>query len=483
MKKVKVTTNFVCQECGYDTTSWLGKCPECGAWNSLKEFRNVRQSTTSSSSASLRSDAKPQKLQDIVYKEKSRIQTEFTELNTVLGGGIVHGSVMLIAGDPGVGKSTLLLQLALSLAGGSLQLAGSKNKEDHAPRATRKVLYVSGEESVDQIKMRAERIAKHKTPSNTAGRENTKLKKNTENLFLLAQTDTEEIVMQIEEMKPDLVVIDSIQTIESQNVSGLSGSVGQVRYSALQFVRSAKQNNIPIIIVGHVTKEGMVAGPMVLSHMVDTVLFLEGEKFSKTRILRSLKNRFGPVDEVGIFLMEEEGMSEAANPEQLFLDDKRADVPGSVLVATLEGSRAFLVELQALAVNSALPMPRRVVSGVDPRRVELLLAVLQKHARLPVDRMDIFVNIAGGLRLTDPAIDLGICLAVYSSLKNIVLKKTVGISEVGLLGELRTVSGLDKRTKEAGKLGYKNIITAKTHKTLSEVIDSLSEGKGESVKR
>jgi len=454
MKKAKITTSFVCQECGYDTTSWLGKCPECGEWNSLKEFKtqNANLKIQNSGGSLVNIDAKPQKLQDIVYKQSSRIQTDFTELNTVLGGGIVHGSVTLIAGDPGVGKSTLLLQLALSL---------SKDN---------KILYVSGEESVDQVKMRAERIAKHKN-------KNIKVKTQNDNLYLLSLTDADAIVNQIDEMKPDLVVIDSIQTIESQNVSGLSGSVAQVRYSALQFVRSAKQSNIPIIIVGHVTKEGMVAGPMVLSHMVDTVLFLEGEKFSKTRILRSLKNRFGPVDEVGIFLMEEEGMSEAANPEQLFLADKSEDGPGSVLVVTLEGSRAFMVELQALAVSSSLPMPRRVVSGVDPRRVELLLAVLQKHARLPVDRMDIFVNIAGGLRLSDPAIDLGICMSIYSSLKNISLNKIVGIAEVGLLGELRTVAGLEKRAKEAQKLGFKKVITAKTHKTLKDVIGELDKGK------
>ena len=473
MKKSKVVTSFVCQECGYDTTQWLGKCPECGSWNSLKEFK-VQSSKfkVGQASATNAVQEKPQKLSEIVYKQTSRIQTNFQEMNTVLGGGIVHGSVILVAGDPGVGKSTLLLQTAIELS--------AKNK----------ILYVSGEESVDQIKMRAERIQKgtKSTKSIKSIKSNEKNKsldtldtpdtRDTQgNLFLLSITDADAIVEQIEETKPDLVVVDSIQTIESQNVSGLSGSIGQVRYSALQFVRTAKQNNIPIIIVGHVTKEGMVAGPMILSHMVDTVLFLEGEKFSRTRILRSLKNRFGPVDEVGIFVMEEEGMSESASPEQLFLSSNssasNAASPGSVLVATLEGSRAFMVELQALAVFSKLPMPRRVVSGVDPRRVELLLAVLQKHVRLPVDNMDIFVNIAGGLRLTDPAIDLGICLSIYSSLKNIVISKTVGIAEVGLLGELRSVTGLEKRTKEAAKLGYKNIISVKTHKTLKEVIEGL----------
>lgn len=444
--KTKTKIAFVCQECGYDTSSWLGKCPECGAWNSLKEFHIAKGTEQRAQGSSSQVTAKPQALSEIVYSNKLRMQTKFSELDTVLGGGIVSGSVTLIAGDPGVGKSTLLLQLALSLA--------ADNK---------KVLYVSGEESVEQVKMRADRIAK-----STGQRA-----KSSDNLLLLAATDTDAIVGQIESLKPDLVVIDSIQTVESQNVAGLSGSVGQVRYSALQFVRSAKQNNIPVVIVGHVTKEGMVAGPMVLSHMVDTVLFLEGEKFAKTRILRSLKNRFGPVDEVGIFLMEEVGMIEVTNPEQLFLSEHKDKTPGSVLVSTLEGSRAFLVELQALTIASRLPMPRRVVSGIDPRRVELLLAVLQKHCRLPLDTTDVFVNVAGGMKLADPAIDLGICLAVYSSLQNIALDTVVGIAEVGLLGELRMVSGLEKRKKEAEKMGFKKIITAKTHKTLKDVITSL----------
>lgn len=481
MKKAKVTTNFVCQECGYDSPSWLGKCPECGEWSSMKEIRNVSMPNQSSGTHSLGlGDGKPKTLKEIVYKEKSRMETAYSELNTVLGGGIVRGSVLLIAGDPGVGKSTLLLQLALSLAQGevgnrlsdvsddALQVGKKSTKNarslSESQNATsRTVLYVSGEESVEQIKMRAERIAKE---HNIAA---------DENLLLISLTDADAIVRQIEEIKPDLVIVDSIQTIESQNVSGLSGSVGQVRYGALQFVRCAKQHNIPIMIVGHVTKEGMVAGPMVLSHMVDTVLFLEGEKFAKTRILRSLKNRFGPVDEVGIFLMEEEGMSEAKNPEQLFLTTDRQNVPGSVLVATLEGSRAFLVELQALVVSTKLPMPRRVVSGCDQRRVELLLAVLQKHCRLPVDTMDVFVNVAGGLKLSDPAIDLGVCLAVYASLRNIPVSQTVGIAEVGLLGELRIVPGLEKRVKEAQKLGFKSIITAKTHKSLSAVIQEFGK--------
>ena len=468
--KVKTRISFVCQECGYDSSSWLGKCPECGMWNSLREFQIPNSKIQNQKGGNVSENIKPQKLSEIVYEKESRIKTEYMELNTVLGGGIVPGSVILLAGDPGVGKSTLLLQLCLLLA-----------------RQGKKVLYVSGEESVGQIKMRAMRIESGIRNQESRGNPPNPLYQGGdigENLYLLAMTDADGIVVQIETMKPDLVVVDSIQTIESQNVSGLSGSIAQVRYGALQFVRSAKQNSMPIIIVGHVTKEGMVAGPMILSHMVDTVLFLEGEKFTQTRILRSLKNRFGPVDEVGIFLMGEVGMYEASSPEQLFFTPSHstpssdgAGIPGSVLVATLEGSRSFLVELQGLVVRSGLPMPRRVVSGCDPRRVELLLAVLQKHCRIPLETMDVFVNVAGGLKLSDPGTDLGVCLAVFSSFANISLSGVVGIAEVGLLGELRLISGLDKRVREAKRLGLKRIITAKTHKTLREVIGEFGKSK------
>lgn len=456
MAKTKIS--FVCQECGYDSPAFMGKCPECGAWNSLKEFRQTTTKGLSQSNAVLAmSNATPKKLSEIVYSETSRIQTDFHEMNTVLGGGIVPGSAVLLAGDPGVGKSTLLLQLCLSLA--------NKGK---------KVLYISGEESIEQIKMRADRILLHsKKKKNT--------EHNTDSLYLVSLSNPDNAIIQIEEMKPDLFVIDSIQTMQSESVAGLSGSVPQVRYAALQYIRTAKAMNIPVILIGHVTKEGTVAGPMVLSHMVDTVLFLEGEKITRTRILRSLKNRFGPVDEVGIFLMEEEGLAEVTNPEQIFLSPQTGNVPGTVLVVTMEGSRAFLVELQALAVSTRLPMPRRVVSGVDQKRVELLLAVLQKHCHLPVDGMDIFVNVAGGLKLSDPGIDLGICLAIYSTVRNIPLNKTVGIAEIGLLGELREVQSLDKRVREAKKLGMTDIVTPKGNRFLSSVF--LERGSQEGSKR
>ncbi len=439
----KSTTSFVCQECGYDSPKFMGKCPECGEWNSLREIKTSGFKPQASGSVLRKpADLKPKTLSEINYEEGQRLATGFSEMDEVLGGGIVNGSVILLAGDPGVGKSTLLLQMALGL--------GSKSKNP--------VLYISGEESEQQIKLRAQRISKNDKNNS---------------LLLLSLTNTDEAVNVIQETKPSLVIVDSIQTMESENLTGLSGSVGQVRYAALQFIRAAKTLNIPVILVGHVTKEGMVAGPMVLSHMVDTVLFLEGEKTTGTRLLRSLKNRFGPVDEVGVFSMQGEGMTEVKNPEQIFLTENREVAPGSVLVITLEGSRAFLVEIQALVVFSKLPMPRRVAAGFDYKRLELLLAVLQKHVRLPVDTMDVFVNVAGGLKLQDPAADLGICLAIFSSLKNVSLKKVVAVGEVGLLGELRNVSSLEKRTKEAKKLGFTKIINPNQYKSLSDVIKSL----------
>lgn len=456
----KTTTSYVCQECGYDTPKFLGKCPECGSWNSLKQISVVSsQLSARSKKGTITDNSKPQKLGEVAYQENTRILTNFSEMNTVLGGGLVLGSATLLAGDPGVGKSTLLLQTCINLANDG-----------------RKILYISGEESAEQIKMRADRLQRFKKQDSRSKKGAAEINTGSEdNLFILATSDPDFAIEQIEEIKPDLTVLDSVQAMQSQNLEGLSGAVGQVRYTATQFIRSAKQNQIATIIVGHVTKEGMVAGPMVLSHMVDTVLFLEGEKFTNIRILRSLKNRFGPVDEVGIFGMDTEGMSDATHPEKLFLSESNQKAPGGVLVATQEGSRTFLVEIQALVVYSKLAMPRRVVSGLDRARVELLMAVLQKHAKLPLEQMDVFVNVAGGIRISDPAADLGVCLAVYSSLKNVILNSIVSIAEVGLQGELRMVSRLEKRVSEARKMQYNTVITAKTHKNIREVIANLSK--------
>ena len=437
---MKFSTMFVCQECGYETPKYLGRCPECGLWNTLKEFK-VSNTKLKSTSSFQNVDLKPQKVSEVSLIDGKRLSTNFSEMDEVLGGGIVMGSVILLAGDPGIGKSTLLLQVGLNM---------SKTKD---------VLYVSGEESQNQVKLRAGRLSKN-------------LKEN--KLYLVSSTDPDAIVGLIEESKPSFVIIDSIQTMQSENLEGLSGSVGQVRYATQQFIKLAKTLNIPVILVGHVTKEGMVAGPMILSHMVDTVLFLEGEKNTGTRILRSLKNRFGPIDEVGIFSMQGDGLVEVVNPESLFLN-KAIDASGSVLTVTMEGTRAFLIEIQALVVFSKLPMPRRVASGLDYRRLELILAVLQKHARLPLDSMDVFVNVAGGFKLSDPASDLAIALAIFSSLKNISLARTVAIAELGLLGELRAPSVLDKRVKEAKKLGFGKIVSPKEYRNISEVIMKLSK--------
>ncbi|HSD98759.1 MAG TPA: DNA repair protein RadA [Patescibacteria group bacterium] len=460
----KSVVSFVCQECGYDSPAYLGKCPECGNWNTFKEFRqssNPKSQTTASYHSTENITAQP--LSEIVLSPKERLFTGFSEMDTVLGGGIVKGSATLLAGDPGIGKSTVLLQLCLNLA---------KEKE------TKAVLYISAEESKEQVAMRATRlldgnpqIPNSKSQISSKNQiANTKLP---ENLLLLSITNVDKIVEIIEQTKPDFVVVDSVQTVESEEAGGMSGSVSQIRYATSRFIRSAKQTGIPVFLVGHVTKEGMVAGPMVLSHMVDTVLFLEGEKYTKTRILRSFKNRFGPVDEVGIFLMDENGMTEVKNPEQIFLSDGQQSAPGSVLTVILEGSRPFLIEIQALVVYSKFPMPRRVSLGLDNKRVELLLAVLQKHAKLPLENYDVFVNVAGGIKVSDRAVDLGVCLAIYSSLKNKPLTKTVGIAEVGLLGELRKVPDLTKRVKEARKLGFTKVISAEGQATLMDTLENF----------
>lgn len=439
---MKTQTSFVCQECGYESPAFLGKCPECGLWNTLKEFKihNIKSKNISQlSSLESYEQSKPKLITQVIRDKTDRILTTFSEIDTVLGGGIVAGSVTLLAGDPGIGKSTLLLQLALKLA------------------STSSILYISGEESEQQIKLRAERLSKNLKSSK---------------LYLISSTDTDSIAQIVQDLKPTLIIIDSIQTMQSENLEGLSGSVGQIRYATAQFIKIAKMLNIPVILVGHVTKEGMVAGPMILSHMVDTVLFLEGEKNTGTRVLRSLKNRFGPIDEVGIFSMQEEGLVEIKNPQDLFVD-KNKTLSGSVLTVTLEGSRAFLVEIQALAVYSKFPLPRRIASGIDYKRLELILAVLQKHGRVAVDAQDVYVNVAGGFKLSDPASDLAVALAIVSSIKNISIGNVAAIAEVGLLGELRIPSLLEKRIKEAKKLGITKIITPKNYKNIAQIVSVL----------
>lgn len=436
----KYSASFVCQECGYDSPRFLGKCPECGQWNSFREI-HIAKSQPNSSNAFTSASLEPKTIQEVKNLDNQRSKTGFAEMDMVLGGGVVEGSVILVSGDPGIGKSTLLLQIAINMANRDLT-----------------VLYISSEESESQVAIRVGRVGELT---------------NKKNLLLLSLVNSDQAAEVIAKIKPNLVVVDSIQTLESENAGGLSGSVSQVRYAAFILIKIAKSLGIPVIIVGHVTKEGMVAGPMLLSHMVDTVLFLEGEKFTNTRLLRSLKNRFGPVDEVGIFQMSEKGLSEVKNPEQLFLTDRKNNSAGSVLSATAEGTRIFLVEIQSLVVATNMPMPRRVAAGFDSKRLELLLAVLQKHCRLPVSSMDVFVNVAGGIKLADPAVDLAVCLSIFSSIKNIVLSDRVAVAEVGLLGELRTVYAIDKRLREAKKLGFNKLVSSKNYKTIGEVIQAL----------
>ncbi len=427
----KQTSSFVCQQCGYSSPSWLGKCPSCGSWNSLVETLNESYKVKSQKSK-VSGNNRPQKMEDISLKEIKRIPTGFLEMDRVLGGGIVPGSVILLAGDPGVGKSTLLLQVCAKLNG----------------------LYVSGEESAHQVKMRAQRLGLGKLE-----------------MSILAETDSDNICFQIEENKPQIAVIDSIQTMETGDLSGMAGAVGQVRETSARFVRTAKDYTIPIIIVGHVTKEGAIAGPKVLEHLVDTVLYLEGERFAVLRLLRCSKNRFGPVDEVGVFEMEEKGLKEVKNPSELFLNSNTSTqvAPGSITVCTMEGSRPILAEIQALVVPSKLAMPRRVVSGVDYNRTQVVLAVLQKKLGLPLYEYDVYVNVAGGLKIDEPAADLACALAVISSFKNKPIPGSIcAVGEIGLLGELRRVGNLDKRIKEAKRLGYSTVISSDKYSSITE---------------
>lgn len=428
----RATSVYICQQCGFKSSQYLGKCPECGSWNSLVETLETTQ-TTNSSSKNLRINNLPKiitldKIEKVDYK---RIPTNLAEFDRVLGGGIVPGSVVLVAGDPGIGKSTLLSQLAVNIP---------------------KTLYVAGEESAHQIKLRVERI------------------KPKADLAVLNEVDVDVINAVIENVKPPLVIIDSIQTLQTTDLNSIAGSVGQVRESSHRIQQLAKRLKIPIFIVGHVTKEGTIAGPKTLEHLVDVVLNLEGESTSNLRLLRTTKNRFGATDEVGIFEMEESGMIEVNNPSKLFLDQK-VNAPGSTVVCVINGLRPLLIEIQALVTKSYLPIPRRVGTGIDNNRLQLLVAVLSKRLNLPLGDQDIFVNVTGGIKINEPAIDLGICMAIASSLKDkSITQKTVFIGEVGLLGELRSVRQLDRRANESKKLGYTNIISPQTSQSLIDVI-------------
>ncbi len=434
---MKLRTSYVCQQCGYETPQWYGKCPNCDQWNTLIE--TVKETAGPGKGGLLRPSSPatlPKKLSEVRHIEKHRVKSNITEFDRVMGGGTVPGSVTLLAGDPGIGKSTLLLHV-LGAVGG---------------------LYVSGEESAEQVKLRAKRLG-------IEGK----------NISLLSETNAENIVAAMKGLtEKDLVIIDSIQTLSSSELDGMAGSVGQIRHSAELLIAAAKSKGIPMIIIGHVTKEGAIAGPKVLEHMVDAVLYLEGERFANARILRTLKNRFGAVEEVGIFEMAGEGLKEVSNPSALFLQDRVKNVPGSVVTVIMEGTRPMLVEIQALAVTTQLAMPRRVASGVDYSRLQLIVAILSKRLSLPLAGYDIFVNVSGGLKVSEPAADLAIALAILSSYTNKPFDpKAVAFGEVGLLGEVRRVGSEERREHEAKRLGFPQVYAPKTIKNLKQAATVL----------
>jgi len=408
---------FVCQNCGNESPKWLGRCPDCNEWNTYVETLVTPTPKVAPSGSATQA----QELSRLPANSVPRIALPLAEFNRVLGGGIVPGSMVLIGGDPGIGKSTLLLEVASLTA-----------------ESVGKVLYVSGEESAHQIKLRADRLGLRG-----------------EGLFLLPETDLQAIIERGQEMAPRLVIIDSIQTVHSNDLSSAAGSVGQVRECTQRLMRWAKSSNIPIFIVGHVTKDGSIAGPNTLEHIVDVVLYLEGERYSSYRLLRGAKNRFGSTDEVGVFEMRDKGMVEVSNPSQVFLSQRSEGAVGSVIVPTIEGTRPLLVEIQALTSPTAFGLPRRNANGVDYNRLLMISAVLTKRTRLSLGNQDIIANAVGGLKVNEPAADLGIALAIASSFKNAGVKPNlVAIGEIGLSGELRAVSQLEKRLAEAAKLGF-----------------------------
>ncbi len=447
----KTKTVFVCQQCGADTIKWLGRCPSCGEWNSLVEtvVPDLRKGAFKE-----REKVSPQKFSEIKSSFQTRIKTGIGELDRVLGGGIVPGSLVLVAGEPGIGKSTLLLQLASLLTDKNSSGKRKKNEDFN-------ILYVSGEESAQQIRLRGERLGVKKA----------------DNLLFLPETDVDQVIETIRDLKTKgsgLIIIDSIQTLTTGDFSSSAGSVGQVRESALRLLKMAKSTGLPIFLIGHVTKQGAVAGPKILEHMVDTVLYLEGERLGTFRLLRTSKNRFGATDEVGVFEMLDKGMIEVGNPSRLFLSTRQKKVPGSVVVATMEGTRPMLVEIQALVVPTQLALPRRFASGIDNNRLQLIIAVLSKRLSLPLGSFDIFVNVAGGLKVEEPAADLGVALAIYSSFKNLFIDpKTAVFGELGLLGEVREVAYVKQRQKEAKRLGFINIISPEKYSSINQAAKAL----------
>lgn len=434
---MKVKTKFVCQACAYESLKWYGKCPECQEWNTMVEEIDKTRIKEKDKRQALPqagfSDKKPTPIVDIQYSQEQRIETGIREFDRVLGGGIVVGSLVLLGGDPGIGKSTIILQIAHKLAQGG-----------------KKVLYVTGEESLSQIKMRAERLQALDP-----------------NIVVLTETNLEEILAQVHNFQPDMLIVDSIQTIYLSAIESAPGSVSQVREATAKLMYLAKEYQIATFIVGHVTKQGSIAGPKVLEHMVDTVLYIEGDKNHFFRLIRTVKNRFGSTNELGVFEMDEKGLREVTNPSELFLSERNHDAIGATIVASMEGSRPFLIEIQALISPSSYASPRRTATGVDGNRLALIMAVLEKKAGVSLHGQDAFVNAVGGVRLDEPAVDLAIAIAVVSSYRNSKIDHDmVAIGEIGLTGEIRSVTRLEARINEAKKLGFKKAIIPYTSRAL-----------------
>lgn len=432
----KFTSNYVCQQCGYVSPSYLGKCPNCDSWGSLVE--TVEEASKTTSNKVVTTATKPVKLSDIKGETLKRVPTGISELDLVLGGGIVPGMAVLLAGEPGIGKSTLLLELAKHMSG--------------LP-AGRQVLYIAGEESASQIKIRAERLS---------------IK--SENILILEETNVDAVTNLLTSYPANLLIIDSIQTLTTDDLSGVAGSVGQVRECAARLINTTKSKSVPLFLIGHVTKEGTIAGPKVLEHIVDTVLNLEGERNNNLRLVRTSKNRFGPTDEVGVFEMGDAGLFPSDPANLINLTNLTNPQVGSCHTVTMEGTRPMIVEIQALTTATPLPAPRRVGNGVDYSRLQMIIAMLQKRLNLPLYKEDIYVNVSGGLKISEPAADLPVALATLSSFRNQPLPtKTLAIGELDLLGNIRPVNNLPRRIKEAKKLGFKNILTTENVKSLVNI--------------
>lgn len=431
----KSKTVYICQNCGTSSAKWQGKCDSCGAWNSYVEEIITKGSSTpawKSEGSPKASSSRPQLLHEIAYKKESRTNTHDGELNRVLGGGIMPGSLVLIGGEPGIGKSTLMLQIALQL-------------EQH------KVLYISGEESDQQIKMRAERMLA-----------NPQIEGSTEQCYILGETSTTQIFIQANALKPDLVIVDSIQTLQSEYIESAAGSVSQVRECTAQLMKFAKESNIPIFLIGHINKEGSIAGPKVLEHMVDTVLQFEGDRHGAYRILRTIKNRFGSTSELGIYEMTDIGLRQVTNPSEILITQREVELSGITVGATLEGNRPLLIEIQSLVSTATYGTPQRSSTGFDAKRLNMLLAVLEKRAGYRLGVQDVFLNIAGGIKVEDPSIDLAVCASIVSSfLDNPISSRVCFAAEVGLGGEIRAVNRVENRISEAEKLGFEEIYVSK----------------------